>query len=646
MAIKITLFESHGFKKIKDSGGQIVGLCPFCRKEKFYINAENGKWDCKVCGISGGFQSFITEIYAKLLKVFDKKHLAVLAKDRGLKTSTLENCGVVYNVASGRYNIPIKNPDNTLADLRSYRIGGKLMSSIGAQNFLFNFDRLQSDGPIWLCEGEWDAMALMECLTEANILGVPGASTFKDSWGSFFQNREVSVLYDNDEAGNVGARRVFNKIGQIAKLKFVHWPKTFNDGFDIRDLYVKHFSKNAKATIDFIHKHLDALPQGTGRDVSIKASKQETPSVSPDEIKSAYTEWLYLPDKEVIDVLFGTILANRLPGDPIWLFLIAPPGGTKSELLMSLNDAADIYPTTSLTSHSLVSGANLMGGADPSLVPRLNNKILVVKDFTTILSMPEWERNAIFGILRDVYDGRIEWQFGNGVIRRYQSKFGIIAGVTPMIEMFTETTSALGERFLSYWIQNDNHKSTIMQAMKNVTQEVEMRADLQLAAKKVLNAKYDVISKDLSPEIYEMVANMASVVAKLRSSIQRDRYTKEITHKPFSEIGTRLAKQFIKLLLGIAMFNRREICANDIMILKKIVRGSVPQKYIAYLKFENEFTVKKVCGQEKINRSFAVRSLENLRALGIVKRLEGIKADDTYIVEPEFREMLSFSGVV
>ena len=45
---KLRVFESFGFSASGNTGTQIYGDCIFCGKHnKFYINTEDGRWDCK-----------------------------------------------------------------------------------------------------------------------------------------------------------------------------------------------------------------------------------------------------------------------------------------------------------------------------------------------------------------------------------------------------------------------------------------------------------------------------------------------------------------------------------------------------------------------------------------------------------------------
>src|SRR5262249_47303808 len=53
------------------------------------------------------------------------------------------------------------------------------------------------------------------------------------------------------------------------------------------------------------------------------------------EVERVFDDWLCLPDHTPLYAMLGTIAANRLPGDPVWLGIIAPPSSAKTELLNS-----------------------------------------------------------------------------------------------------------------------------------------------------------------------------------------------------------------------------------------------------------------------------------------------------------------------
>ena len=383
------------------------------------------------------------------------------------------------------------------------------------------------------------------------------------------------------------------------------------------------FTDPAKPTIDEVEKEQERLPL--------------KPDLTNEELEATYRKWLYMPDTKVLDIMFGTVFANRLSGDPVWVFFVAPPAGSKSELLMSLSRCDECYPLTSLTPHSLVSGTSWGEGKDPSLLPQLDKKVLVLKDFTTILSMNYAARDEIFGILRDIYDGRTEKSFGNGLKREYKVKFGVLAGVTPVIETFSAMNQSLGERFLRYRLPLDTQESEeakIMKAISNVNCELKMRAELCQAAASVLareNPPDDLMPHFIDKYVPKVVA-LAQLSAWMRGVVDRDRFTQQVLYRPSSEVGTRIAKQLVKLAMGIGIYRgTRLLGLHEFDCIRHVAIDSCPQRIVMVVqalynaKRKDELEMLKT--KELVERTFlpnstVLRILEDMNLLRLVKRVE------------------------
>jgi hypothetical protein len=54
--------------------------------------------------------------------------------------------------------------------------------------------------------------------------------------------------------------------------------------------------------------------------------------------------------------VLGAVAANLLPGDPVWLGLVAPPSSAKTEILNSLSSLTYAVPAATLTPAGLLSG--------------------------------------------------------------------------------------------------------------------------------------------------------------------------------------------------------------------------------------------------------------------------------------------------
>ena len=57
------------------------------------------------------------------------------------------------------------------------------------------------------------------------------------------------------------------------------------------------------------------------------------------DVHETFGRWLEFPTEgppfELVDITMATVVANRMDGDPLWLFLVAPPSGGKTAGLYS-----------------------------------------------------------------------------------------------------------------------------------------------------------------------------------------------------------------------------------------------------------------------------------------------------------------------
>lgn len=597
-------FRTHGVELQRSAGNQAVGDCPFCAKEgHFYVNKETKLWDCKRCGESGNFEDFLGAVGKSCAEALTEDRLGELAKDRGLPVSAFRPWRVGWD--GGRYTLAVQNSKGRTVDVRIFRLGHKLLSTPTASTGLFGAERMvvpENLGErVFLCEGEWDAIALNWLLGAAGekgtVVGVPGAGSFKDTWVPLFEGRDVVVLYDNDEAGLKGEAVVFQKLtGTARSLQFCHWPENSGEGYDVRD-FVKKFAVETgetKKALDQLRvffktnsRNQKVLPPGRGDQSNGTSGETSAPVLEPistKELVTGYKKWLHMSNVDPLVVMYGAILANRLGGDPLWLFLVAPPGGSKSELLMSLTKGKGMHALSSLTPHTLISGASWKEGQDPSLLPQLQGKILIIKDFTTILTMQHMVRDEIFGVLRDVYDGHTEKAFGNGIKRKYNVRFGVLAGVTPAIEVFNVMHQSLGERFLKFRISGNwdqkSEEDKILRALNNIGREDQMRDELQKGPARYL-ANLPPIDPipTISDEFKMRLVHLAKFSARLRGVVERDKYTSSVLYKPSSEVGTRIAKQLAKLGQGICTFlEKKELDWEVYRLLRRVALDTVPDR--------------------------------------------------------------------
>lgn len=135
---------------------------------------------------------------------------------RGITRESLEDfrLGYVANPSPGddRFEGHIAIPYLTVSGVVTMRFrrvigeGSRYNGHSGAQAWPFNVRALQTEGPIFVCEGELDAIVATQCGLPA--IAFPGANSWKRVYGRMLRFHEVYVLADGDEAGRKFAEAV------------------------------------------------------------------------------------------------------------------------------------------------------------------------------------------------------------------------------------------------------------------------------------------------------------------------------------------------------------------------------------------------------------------------------------------------------
>ena len=538
--------------------------------------------------------------------------LSGLKQQRGLSDETI----VHFNLGRWQNDLvfPVRDASGAIVGYKVHHgphlkpAGTKAKTGEGIKVQLYPLSNLDAD-PLVICEGEPDVWRLHTAGIRA-VTGTAGAGAWKEEWADLLTGKDIAVAGDNDDAGRKMQEEVIRALkGKARRLRCVEWPEGLTKGFDITD-----WLQSGKAFAE--------LPL---REVKVKR-------LTLTEMKQRFAGWLHFDRGEdaVLDMFLGAVVANRFSGDPVWIFVVGPPGGTKTEVLRSLSEWSEVYTLSTLTASTLISGLVPKDGIDPSLLPKLDGKVLVIKDFTAILDMHREARQQILGDLRDAYDGEMAKAFGSEAgTRRYKSKFGLVAAVTPVIDSYTSIGQQLGERFIKFRLTESGAMKRVRKALGNSGRETDMRRELAEAAEGVLLAcatkeeRQIAIGEDLEGRLIDL----ADILARLRSVVSRNGYTKTINYVPVPEIGTRLVKQFGKLARGIAAVRgKSEVGEDEFRLIRRIARDTLPSKrrLIVHTLFrlyrEGNLTTKQIAEEMNMPVPTTQYALEDLCLLEIVKR--------------------------
>jgi len=294
------------------------------------------------------------------------------------------------------------------------------------------------------------------------------------------------------------------------------------------------------------------------------------------DLEAVVSRWYQLRDPEPIHVALGAVVANQIPGDPLWLFLVAPPGSLKTEIIRALNGVDGVYPLSNLTAQTFASGYQTKG-EQPSLLLKLDGKILTLKDFTTVLTMHRDKRGEILAQLREIYDGHYRKEFGNAKVVDWTGKLGLLAGVTPIIDTYHSVTQVLGERFLLYRLAAPDALAVARRSMRQQGHEPEMRREVREAVAAFLAARPRPGRLEIPEPIEDKLAALAVFTAKARSGVLWDHRGSDIEYVPEPEGPGRLAKQFATLVRGLAIVRRGgAVGETDYATVARVAHDSVP----------------------------------------------------------------------
>jgi hypothetical protein len=344
-------------------------------------------------------------------------------------------------------------------------------------------------------------------------------------------------------------------------------------------------------------------------------------------LREAFDRWLLIEDRDLLTVIVGAALAHRFGSDPVWLLVVAPPGGTKTEPIRALYDCPGFYPLSELTPKTFASGLEVPGGRDPSLLHRLTDQILILKDFTTVLEMRREDRQAILAQLREIYDGRFDKTWGTGRELRWEGRLGFIAGVTPIIDKHQAAMSLLGERFVLFRLKLPPRIQLAMRALSCSGREREMREELARAMRGFLAGRGSTAPVPHA-DVLGRIAAVADFVTRARSGVQRDGWKRELEYAPEPEAPTRFAKVLAALALGIAMaHDSPAVTGREQRLVLRVALDCLPlirRRVIAALVEQtiteegDRLSTSAIAGAAQFSTTAIRRALEDLQALGLL----------------------------
>jgi hypothetical protein len=307
----------------------------------------------------------------------------------------------------------------------------------------------------------------------------------------------------------------------------------------------------------WVVREFDGVEQCIAADLPtvIQLLRAEVPPLA--NAHAVFKQWLGADyDLGSLDAVLATAAVEQLDGDPIWLLVVSGSGNAKTETVSALAGARAKITSSIASEGALLSATSAKEkakDANGGLLRELGDRgLLVIKDFTTILSMNRDLRASVLAALREVYDGRWERNVGTdgGRSLTWEGRIVLIGATTTAYDAAHGVISAMGDRFALVRVDSHIGRATSgRQALRNVGREKAMRAELADAVRNVL-ANVDPSLAEITEADEDALLGAANVVTLMRTAVERDQRSGLPLEAHAPEAPTRFTKMLGQIVRG------------------------------------------------------------------------------------------------
>jgi hypothetical protein len=341
-----------------------------------------------------------------------------------------------------------------------------------------------------------------------------------------------------------------------------------------------------------------------------------------DQVVAIFREWLALKDNSPIYVKLGAVAANLLPGDPVWLGLIAPPSSAKTELLNSVSHLPYVEVVETFSPAALLSGSpkkDRAKGATGGVLRKIGAfGVILFKDFGSVLDLRHEQRADMMTALRRIFDGQYTRQLGTegGITLTWSGKAGCIFGATQAYDSHHAVAGTLGDRFLLLRVETIADEQLAKCRLQNGDGAARMRLKL---AEAVAGLFASLPNPPPQPEgmtegEYASLSDVILKVIRLRGGVVRDGYRREIDDVHDPEGSARLSKALQQLFAGLILIGvqREEAAA----LIERLAYDCVPKLRLRALNALTDHwqTTRQLAAKIKLPTNTTRRALEELAA--------------------------------
>jgi hypothetical protein len=276
-----------------------------------------------------------------------------------------------------------------------------------------------------------------------------------------------------------------------------------------------------------------------------------------DELHGRCRHWFGVSyDIDAIDAVLAAAAVDRLDGDPLWLQIVGGPGDGKTETVAPLMGCGAIVVSTISSVGALLSGTAKREKAKDAtgglLRQRGEHGVIVIKDMTSVLSLPPIVRAEILAAFREIYDGRWVRYVGTdgGRVLEWSGRISLVSAVTTAWDRAHGAVAAMGDRWVLLRVDSTQHRLAKGRcAIDNTGGEAYMRDELATLAGCVIDSLDTESPPELTDAEKQRILVAADLVTLARTAVEHD-YRGDVVDAHAPEAPTRFAKQLGQVMRG------------------------------------------------------------------------------------------------
>jgi hypothetical protein len=368
-------------------------------------------------------------------------------------------------------------------------------------------------------------------------------------------------------------------------------------------------------------------------------------------IKDLYKRTFYLSEGDdiLIDLLCAIALGVHTKSDPIWLLIIGASSSGKSEFVNTLGGMDYSWQVSNLTDNTFLSGMGGSDGQEKSLLHKMGeNALLLMKDYTSILSMKDDKKTVILGQMREIFDKYITKKTGNGRDVEWRGKINFVGACTDSIYFGDSEDASMGYRTINYIMPVADRKIRIKKA-KRASQNLSDMEDKREAIKTAFTTfltekkiKLDTILPALPEELVDELIPIADFSSQMRTATRRN-YRGELELVPSFDEPMRMSQQILLLAQLFIYINDGVLKEEHRRALVKVALDSIPKT--------RRMTLKILATYRRITKKGLAQMLgyptdtvgvwlEDLNVIGGCTRVNEGSGADLWAIAPEFRKIM------